>query len=163
MRRDKPRITQGFTLIELMIVIAIIGILSAIAIPQYQTYVVRTQVTRVMSEGASMRAHVEQCVNEGKMVLGLSATQCNLYPPLSNLVSGGNTYVEVGGMPPGVGVPTVDPLPLGAQLNLISLFGSSAHPQLNGASLTWSRSIDGSWACASTVQPKFRPTGCNSL
>lgn len=51
---------QGFTLIELMIVVAIIGILAAIAIPQYQNYVGRSQATEGLTASAGMRADVSE-------------------------------------------------------------------------------------------------------
>jgi type IV pilus assembly protein PilA len=57
---------QGFTLIELMIVVAIIGILAAIAIPAYQDYTIRAQV----SEGLSLSGGAKAAVSEFRMDSG---------------------------------------------------------------------------------------------
>lgn len=54
---------QGFTLIELMIVVAIIGILAAIAIPAYQDYTRRAQATELMSAAAPVKTAVAEYVN----------------------------------------------------------------------------------------------------
>lgn len=68
------KVQQGFTLIELMIVIAIIGILAAIALPAYQDYTVRARV----SEGLTLASGVKTVVAEN-LSSGFTSNQCRGY------------------------------------------------------------------------------------
>src|SRR5690625_2619437 len=81
---------QGFTLIELMIVVAIIGILAAVAIPQYQNYIAKSQVSRVMAETGALRTAIEACLMEGT-----EAEECQVGWTESNLIVG--DMEDVGG------------------------------------------------------------------
>lgn len=54
------RVQQGFTLIELMIVVAIVGILAAIALPAYQDYTVRAKVSEVLARGAESKTSIQE-------------------------------------------------------------------------------------------------------
>ena len=64
------KLQKGFTLIELMIVVAIIGILAAIAIPAYQDYTIRAQVSEGMNLAAAAKAAVAEIVPEPRRGAG---------------------------------------------------------------------------------------------
>jgi type IV pilus assembly protein PilA len=101
-------IQKGFTLIELMIVVAIIGILAAIAIPAYQDYTIRAQVTEGMNLAGGVKAAVaEYYANNGTWPtalqgnaagqLGFTGAVSGKYVSAINLVAGGGINVIYNG------------------------------------------------------------------
>lgn len=155
------QIQRGFTLIELMIVVAIIGILAAIALPQYQNYVTKSQVSRVMGETASIRTMLEDCISDGKTVPVATLTVPAV--PAECLVgwSGSNLIGQSSTLTLQTGLTVTLPLDDTETGSVIATFGGNASTGIKGDRLGWFRNpTSGSWVCGTEADTKFRPSGC---
>ena len=142
---------KGFTLIELMIVVAIIGILVAVGIPQYQNYVARAQV----AEGLSLASGAKTAVAEYFDTNGTFPTD-NTEAGLSDAGTITGNYVE------SVTVSVADGKAL-----ITALFSSTdAHSKLQGKSMVLTAVDHGGsigFACSGTDIESYLPSSCRDL
>jgi type IV pilus assembly protein PilA len=89
----KRMVQKGFTLIELMIVVAIIGILAAVALPAYQDYTVRARVSEVILAASSCRSSITEAV-QNMPTTSLTGIQCDI-KPTKMVISGATDAVGV--------------------------------------------------------------------
>lgn len=152
-------VQKGFTLIELMIVVAIIGILAAIAIPQYQNYIAKSQVSRAVAELGSIKTAYEDCLNNGQTIAGA----CDLGYTGSSIMSLTAPAETTAGAAQATAVVNEDELE--STGTIAGEFAGSAAATLKDTAaktVTWTRSELGTWTCGTTAPAKFRPSSCSA-
>lgn len=153
------QIQKGFTLIELMIVVAIIGILAAIAIPQYGNYIARSQASEAISMMGGARTPIEESIHTN-----------GAFP--DDITDGGDFEVlgikTVGTYTSGI-VPTQSADAATPEAGvLVATIAASANARIASRDVSMERSNDGTWTCvtgetaADDVALEYLPASCTS-
>lgn len=140
--------SRGFTLIELMIVVAIVGILAAVALPLYQNYIARSQITSAIAELNGAKPQYELILNNGSASSSGDFTVENMF--FSGVQSNICTYA--------VNVPLVSGEADKALVCKLNHVASA----IQGESVYLKRDASGSWSCTTSagIPDKYKPSSC---
>lgn len=153
----KSKLQQGFTLIELMIVVAIIGVLAAVAVPAYQDYIAKAQLAEADSITAGIKSEVAMAYADSTTCPPNDKGDVGTIPDMKKITGKYIDTVQTGG--------TADDKGTGGCTVIAKFRSSGVNPKLAGKNFTYtlaSASSTTKWTCTSDVDATILPKTCSA-